>query len=69
MKNPIRTYLNWYGRNWVEIAAEPAGKALVHYGKFSAKLIAASVAVTAVVCGGIMVGNAIKEKLEERKEA
>ena len=68
IKNPIRTYLNWYGRNCVEIAAEPAGKALVHYGKFVAQQIAASFAIYAVVCGAAYVGTKIYDKFEEMKE-
>lgn len=67
MKNPIRTYLNWYGRNLVEISTESAGKALVHYGKFTAKVTLAAVAVTAVVYGGIAAGYYIHDKIEEAK--
>lgn len=68
IKNPIRTYLNWYGRNCVEIAAEPAGKAIVHYGKFAAKIIAASVAIYAVGCGVVYVGTKVYDKIQEMKE-
>lgn len=68
MKNPIRTYLNWYGRNLVEISTEPAGKAITHYGKVFAKSAAVSLAVSAVVYGGIIAGYIIREKIEEAKE-
>lgn len=68
IKNPIRTYLNWYGRNCVEIAAEPAGKALVHYGKFAAKQFVAGVAIYAVACGVVYAGTKIYDKIEEMKE-
>ena len=68
IKNPIRTYLNWYGRNCVEIAAEPAGKALVHYGKFAAKQFFAGVAIYAVIYGAVYAGTKIHDKIEEMKE-
>lgn len=68
MKNPIRTWCNWYGRNLVEISTEPAGKAIMHYGKVFAKNAAVSFVVSAVVCGGIVVGYIIREKIEEAKE-
>ena len=39
IKNPVRTYLNWYGRNLVEISEEPAMRALTHHCKFSLQVI------------------------------
>ena len=68
IKNPVRTYLNWYGKNLCEIAAEPAGKALVHYGKFTGKVIVASVAVSAVLYGGVYLGMKIYDRITEDKE-
>lgn len=68
IKNPIRTYLNWHGRNCMEIAAEPAGKALVHYGKFLAQTIAVSFAIYAVTSGVVYAGFKIHDKIEEMKE-
>lgn len=68
IKNPLRTYINWYGRNMVEIAEEPAGRALAHYGKFAAKNIAIGVAATVVVYGAFAVGYMIKDKIDEIKE-
>lgn len=68
MKNPVRTYLNWYGRNWVEISEEPAKKALMHYGKFTLQGIAISLAVAAVVGGVTYARCKIYEKVTEEKE-
>lgn len=68
IKNPIRTYMNWYGRNLVEIAAEPTGKAILHYGKFTAKVALASFAAAAVIYGGAIAGQKIYEKIQEGKD-
>lgn len=68
MKNPVRTYLNWYGRNLVEISEEPAKKALMHHGKFTLQVLAISLAVSAVVGGVTYAGCKIYEKVTEEKE-
>lgn len=68
IENPIRTYLNWYGRNCVEIAAEPTGKAIAHYCKFTGKMIAASLALSAVLYGGMYLGTKVYDKIQEMKE-
>lgn len=68
MKNPVRTYLNWYGRNWVEISEEPATKALAHYGKFALQGIAIAAAISAVVGGVTYAGCRIYQKVTEEKE-
>lgn len=67
IKNPIRTYLNWYGRNWIEISEEPTARALAHYGTFSAKIIGAGLAVGAVTYGAIYLGMMIHDKMELAK--
>lgn len=68
MKNPIRTYFNWYGRNLTDISVEPAGKAIWHFTKFSAKNIGISIAVSAVICGGVAIGQYIHNKLTEKQD-
>lgn len=67
MKNPIRSYLNWYGRNLTEISTEPAGKAIWHYSKFTMKTVGIGIAISTVILAGIAIGNAIHEKREEDK--
>ena len=67
IKNPVRTYLNWYGRNLVEISEEPAMRALTHHCKFSLQVIAISLAVGAVVGGVTYAGCKIYEKVTEEK--
>lgn len=68
IKNPLRTYLNWYGRNCVEIAAEPAGKAIMHYGKFAAQQFAVVLVVYAISYGVGYAGMTIYDKIQEMKE-
>lgn len=68
IKNPLRAYMNWYGRNCVEIATEPAGKAFMHYGKFAVQQIAVCVALGAIGYGVGYAGTKIYDKIQEMKE-
>lgn len=67
MKNPIRSYLNWYGRNLTEISTEPAGKAIWHYSKFTMKTVGIGMALATVILAGFAIGDTIREKREEDK--
>lgn len=67
-KNPIRKYMNWYGKNCVEIASEPAGKALMHYGKFTAQTVGLALAATAISYGIAYVGLKLWAKFAKEDE-
>lgn len=67
VKNPIRTYLHYNGSEMVAIASEPAGKAILHYGKLLGVNTLIGTAITAVVCGATYVGYKIYDKIEEKK--
>lgn len=67
IKNPLRTWANWYGSNLVEIAAEPAGKALMHYGKVCGQSFLIGF-IPAMVVGVCVAGYyVIHDKLEEKE--
>lgn len=67
VKNPIRAYLHYNGSEMVAIASEPAGKAILHYGKLTGVNMLLGIAVSAVVCGATYVGYKIYDKIEEKK--
>lgn len=67
VKNPIRTYLHYNGSEMVAIASEPAGKAILHYGKLCGVNALIGAALTGVVCGVTYVGYKIYDKIEEKK--
>lgn len=67
-KNPIRKYMNWYGREVQAISEEPAGRALKHYGKFNLKLAAIGAATFIVVYGIGYLGKQIYEKVSEMRD-
>lgn len=66
VKNPIRTYLHYNGSEMVAIASEPAGKAILHYGKLCGVNALIVTAITAVVCGVTYVGYKVYDKIEEK---
>lgn len=67
VKNPIRTYLHYNGSEMVAIASEPAGKAILHYGKLCGVDVLISVAIGVVVGGVTYIGAKIYYDLEEKK--
>lgn len=67
VKNPIRTYLHYNGSEMVAIASEPAGKAILHYGKLMGVNMLLSLAVGAVIGGVAGIGYKIYDKIEEKK--
>lgn len=67
VKNPIRTYLHYNGSEMVAIASEPAGKAILHYGKLFGVNMLLSLAVGVVAGGVTYVGCKIYDKIEEKK--
>lgn len=67
VKNPIRAYLHYNGSEMVAIASEPAGKAILHYGKLAGVNMLLGIAV-GVVAGGVAgIGYKIYDKIEEKK--
>lgn len=64
IKNPLRTWANWYGSNLVEIAAEPAGKAFMHYGKVCGQSFLIGF-IPAMVVGACVIGYHI---IHDKKE-
>lgn len=67
IKNPLRTWANWYGSNLVEIAVEPAGKAFMHYGKVLGQSFLIG-CIPAAILGACLGGYyVIREKLEEKE--
>lgn len=69
MRNPIRAYVGWQGKNLVEIASEPAGKAIAHYGKVAMSEFGLGVLAGFAMLGIGFVGYKINEKIKEMKEA
>lgn len=67
-KNPIRNYMNWYGREIQAISEEPVGRAFTHYGKFALKVVAINAAASIVVCGIGYLGKKIYEKVSEMRD-
>ena len=67
VKNPIRTYLHYNGSEMVAIASEPAGKAILHYGKLVGGNMLLGIAVGVVVGGVAGIGYKIYDKIEEKK--
>lgn len=67
VKNPIRTYLHYNGSEMVAIASEPAGKAILHYGKLAGVNMLLGIAVGVVVGGVAGIGYKIYDKIEEKK--
>lgn len=67
VKNPIRAYLHYNGSEMVAIASEPAGKAILHYGKLCGVDALIGAVITGVVCGVTYVGYKIYDKIEEKK--
>lgn len=67
VKNPIRTYLHYNGSEMVAIASEPAGKAILHYGKLMGVNMLLSIAFGVVAGGVTYIGTKIYYDLEEKK--
>ena len=67
VKNPIRTYLHYNGSEMVAIASEPAGKAILHYGKLVGVNTLLGIAVGVVVGSVAGIGYKIYDKIEEKK--
>lgn len=68
MRNPIRVWFDYNGRNMVQIASEPAGKMVTHYGKLCMANAGISILASAVIMGVAYAGYKIYEKVEDMKE-
>ena len=68
MRNPIRTYMHWYGSELVQISKEPTWKAIRHHASFSTKVMGISLAAGLIVGGTCYVGMKIHEKISDMKE-
>lgn len=66
IKNPIRTYLRWYGNECVAIADAPARQAIIRCGKFALKVSGIAVVAAGVTMGVVYGVQKLQEKLEER---
>ena len=66
MRNPIRTRMDYNGRNLTAIAAEPACKAIRHYGKLCMSNAGISILFSAGVVCAIYAGYKVYEKVQEK---
>lgn len=65
-KNPIRKYINWYGQNLVDIAGEPAGKAIKHYCGFAGKVMLHGAVASALMCLAVTGYYKIRDYMDEK---
>lgn len=66
IKNPIRTYMRWYGNECIAIADAPARQAIARYGKFALKATGIGIIAGGIVGGAVYGVYKLREKLEER---
>ena len=66
MRNPIRTWMDYNGRNMTAIAAEPACKAIRHFGKLYMVNAGIGILFSAGVVCAIYAGHKVYEKVQEK---